>query len=259
MNKLSIATLIFLVLYFNPDTSKFFGELTGQVISSKKISLEETKKRVSSKLRGVEIEDISESNIPGYYEVFFENEMVYTSDDGRYVFSGTVLDIEGSTPINVTADSKKRRAELKSPFRANALSDMDESKMVIYKAKEEKYAVTVFTDVDCSYCRKLHREIPKYNKQGITVRYLAFPRAGLGSSSFAKMESIWCAEDKKSAMNDAKLRRVFGGSSCKSPIKEHLDISSSFGLSGTPSIILSNGNLIGGYLPVDKLLDILKP
>ncbi len=257
MNKLSIAALIFLVLYFNPDTSKFFGELTGQVISSKKMSLEEAKKHVSTKLRGIEIEHVSESSIPGYYEIFFANEMVYATDDGKYVFSGNVLDIEGGSPINVTADSKKLRSEHKSPFRADALSNIDESKMVIYRAVEEKYAITVFTDVDCSYCRKLHREIPKYNEKGITVRYLAYPRAGLGSSSFTKMESIWCAEDRNDAMNDAKLRRVFGRSTCKSSIKEHLDISSSFGLSGTPSIVLSNGNLIDGYLPVDKLLNIL--
>jgi thiol:disulfide interchange protein DsbC len=257
MNKLSIGTLIFLVLYFNPDTSRLFGKAISFIIPSEEYSLIDTKQLLSSKLGKMEIDQLSNSTFPGFYEAFIGGELLYVAKDGKYIISGDILDIEGTAPINLTASSKERRDALRSPIRAKVISEIDKSDMVIFEAPQEKYAITVFTDVDCEYCRKLHKEIPRYNENGITVRYLAYPRAGIGSSSFAKMESIWCSGDRNSAMDDAKLRRVFGRATCESPISKQLNISKSFRLSGTPSIVLDNGNLIGGYLSADRLLKVL--
>jgi thiol:disulfide interchange protein DsbC len=119
---------------------------------------------------------------------------------------------------------------------------------------ETKASVVVFTDVDCGYCRKLHKEIPRLNEMGVEVKYLAYPRAGIGSNSYNKIASAWCAEDRQDAMNKLKAGEEIPMNVCESnPVAEQFNIGIQAGLNGTPAIVLDSGELIPGYMPADKL------
>jgi len=118
--------------------------------------------------------------------------------------------------------------------------------------------VTVFTDVSCGYCRKLHSQIADYNKLGITVRYLAFPRAGVPSANADEMQAIWCAKDPLKAMTEAKAGKKVSAASCDAKIAEQYQLGNSFGVNGTPAIVLEDGNMIPGYQPPEDLLRTLE-
>jgi len=133
-----------------------------------------------------------------------------------------------------------------------------EKEMIVYKAPQEKHVITVFTDTSCGYCQKLHSEMADYNRLGITVRYLAFPRGGIKSATYNTMVSIWCADDQKLAMDNAKKRREIAPETCKNTVKEQYELGLFFGVNGTPAIILEDGSLKPGYLPADRLVQMLE-
>ncbi|MET1253519.1 thioredoxin fold domain-containing protein [Aliikangiella maris] len=211
------------------------------------------KNMLEEKLPGIEINDIEKSPVEGFYQVFYSGQLLYVSDNGQYLFMGNLLELAEGSPVNHSQDALDNFQNRLSPMRAQAIASLKEADMVIYRAKDEKHVITVFTDVDCGYCRKLHREIEDFNDRGITVRYLAYPRAGIGSDAYQKLVSVWCADDRLAAMDDAKLRRKFESKSCNNPINQHYDLTRQFNLAGTPAIILDDGELIGGYVPAQKL------
>tara|TARA_R110000764_G_scaffold225678_1_gene315247 strand:- start:78 stop:785 length:708 start_codon:yes stop_codon:yes gene_type:complete len=167
---------------------------------------------------------------------------LHVTSDGRYFVAGDLYKINGERLENETEKAKLAKVEA-----------LPESQMIIYKAKDEKAHITVFTDVDCGYCRMLHNDVPALNEIGITVRYVAFPRAGVGSGAYNKMVSIWCSDDPKSWLTKVKLGEEIPENKCANPIADQFNLGRMVGVRGTPSIILPNGTLLPGYLPVDKL------
>ncbi len=129
-----------------------------------------------------------------------------------------------------------------------------EEKMIVFGAKDAKRYMTVFTDIDCGYCRKLHQEVAALNQAGVKVRYVAFPRAGVGSESYNKYVSVWCNEDKQKALTDAKAGRAVASATCDNPISDSYDLGRQFGVSGTPTIVFDNGGRAPGYMPAEQLL-----
>jgi thiol:disulfide interchange protein DsbC len=125
--------------------------------------------------------------------------------------------------------------------------------MVIYAPEEARHTVTVFTDIDCGFCRRLHAEMDQYHAQGIAIRYLFYPRAGIGSDSYAKAVSVWCADDRKGAMDDAKAGKSVPAKSCENPVEEHYELGQQMRLQGTPALVLADGEVVPGYVPADKL------
>ncbi|MRX28407.1 thioredoxin fold domain-containing protein [Kangiella sp. HZ709] len=198
---------------------------------------------------------MEESKIPGFYAVEADGELIYLSKDGRFFIQGTAIDLE--TRVNLNNYQKAQWNNLKSPMRKTDIAKLAEKDMVVFKAPNEKHVISIFTDIDCGYCRKLHRERQDYLDRGITLRYLAFPRAGLQSSAAKKLEGIWCSTDRQVAMTNAKIKQKFNKASCENPIAEHMKLVRKFGLGGTPSIILENGDLIGGYQPAEVLIQRL--
>lgn len=130
--------------------------------------------------------------------------------------------------------------------------------MIVYAPKQVKHTVTIFTDIDCPYCRKLHKEMQSYLDAGIEVRYLAFPRAGAGSESYKKAVSVWCAKNREEAMTRAKRGETVKSESCKHPVDRHLALVQRLGVNATPTIFLENGRRIPGYVPAQRLLQILE-
>ena len=185
----------------------------------------------------------------GLYEVTFGSQLFYATEDGRYLIQGNVLDLK--TREDITA---RRQGEL----RLAALDRVGEDSMIVFRAPKEKHVITVFTDIDCGYCRKLHREVGEINDLGITVRYLFFPRSGPNTPSYFKARTVWCSQDRNKALTEAKQGKSLPSKTCDNPVDEHLRLVREFGLNGTPAIVLEDGSLVPGYLPAKKLAKMVE-
>ena len=214
----------------------------------------EIKEKISSILPpGTQIESIEQSDFPDIYKVYYGDiQPLYVSKDGKYFLYGDMFQISSSKIINLTAtDITKRRTQL--------MKDIAKDELISFLSKNESYSVTVFTDVDCGYCRKLHKEIKDYNKKGISIHYAAFPRSGIGTESFSKMVTAWCSEDPKQSITNLKNGDNLKLNFCDSqPVAKHYAIGQKLGISGTPAIISEDGELYPGYFSPKDLLDKLK-
>ncbi len=193
---------------------------------------------------GNKIDRIQATSIPSIYEVMMGAEVVYISKDGRYMLQGDLIDINAKK--NLTEDQRAKG-------RIKLLSAVKPSDMIIFSPKTPKHVVAVFTDIDCPYCRKMHDEIAAYNRLGIEIRYLAFPRAGLNTESYNKMVAVFCAPDRKAAMTAAKANKPVPAKTCVNPVEAHMRLVSELGLTGTPTLILKDGSIIPGYVPAERL------
>jgi thiol:disulfide interchange protein DsbC len=191
---------------------------------------------------------IAESVIPGLYEVSYGPDVLYISKDGRYVLEGDLLNTQ--TRENLTET-------IRSSARLKLLSAVDPKSMIIYAPKQVKHTVTVFTDVDCAFCRKLHSQIADYNKYGIAIRYLAFPRTGVNTESYYKAVSVWCSPDRKAALTRAKLGEPLKRLSCDNPVRQQMALADRLGVNATPTLILDDGSLISGYIPPERMSKML--
>lgn len=192
----------------------------------------------------VQIDQIAAAPLPGFQEVIVGGQVVYVSDDGKYLIQGTLYG----------TDTMKNLAEASlAKMRKQLLKTIPVSDRIVFAPANPKYTVSIFTDVECGYCRKLHSEIAEYNRQGIAVQYLAFPRMGLASEDFRKMVSVWCAANPKQALTDAKNEKAVPVRDCKNPVTMQYDLGQRMGLTGTPMILSSDGIQLGGYLPPAEL------
>jgi len=212
-------------------------------------STEDTvRKAVSNVLPDAIVDSITPSPIPGMSEVLIGAKLFYVTDDGKYIFNGTLIELATRTDLSEKRLSSVRRA---------LLDKVSEKDMIIFPASHPRHTLTVFTDIDCGYCRKLHKDIDKYNEEGITVRYLPFPRTGPNTPSYYKAVSVWCSADRQSALTRAKTGADVPNASCDNPVLASLALGHKLGVSGTPSLILEDGQLLPGYVPPKKLAQVL--
>ncbi|ASF47894.1 disulfide isomerase DsbC N-terminal domain-containing protein [Methylovulum psychrotolerans] len=207
------------------------------------------KQMLAKSMPDVRVDSVRPSDIKGIYEVMVGANILYATEDGKYIFQGRLIDVESR------ADLTEQKL---GAVRLAALDKLGEAKMIIFKAKIPKYTVTIFTDIDCAYCRKLHSEIDSYMAQGITIRYVFFPRAGKGSESYNKAVSVWCAKDRNAALTAAKKDQSIDNKSCENPVDEHMQLAADFDVKGTPMIITEKGNVYPGYLPAKELVQALE-
>ena len=206
------------------------------------------KDKLEALLPGMVVQALEPLENTDLYEALVGGEIVYFSKDGRYVFQGDIIDIESRQ--NITEN--KRRS-----LKKEEIDSFNEADMIIFEPEKTKHTLTVFTDIDCGYCRKLHQQMSEYNALGIKVRYMAFPRSGLDSESFDKAVSVWCADDRKQAMTDSKSGSSIKVNSCDNPIKDHFEAGRRLGVTGTPALFLESGELLPGYIPPMRLIQIL--
>lgn len=204
---------------------------------------------IQSLVPGASVESISESVLPGFYEVIIGGQIAYVSEDGKYLLQGSIYDIPGKTDITETSRAALRR---------EALAEVGDDKRIVFAPASPKHTVSVFTDIDCGYCRRLHQQIAEYNELGIAVEYLFFPRAGLGSESFDKAVNVWCAADRKDALTAAKAGQPVEAKTCDNPVEEEFALGQKIGISGTPAVIAPDGTQLGGYVPPEQLLQRLE-
>lgn len=201
-----------------------------------------------AKIMAAKPDSITPSPIAGLYEVVYGAGIYYASKDGRYVVKGDILDVEKKNNI-----TEQRR----TGTRLSAINKVSEDKMIIFAPKKVRHTITVFTDIDCGYCRKLHNEIDTYLKEGIRVRYLSMPRSGLNTPSYYKAVAVWCAKDRKDALTRAKKDEQVEQKSCDNPVEEEMNLAEEVGVSGTPTIITESGRMLPGYVPAPHLAQIL--
>lgn len=199
---------------------------------------------------GAHPEDLHPSPIPGIYELSHGSDILYVSADGKYALDGDLYDLSNNG--NIT--EQRRRAA-----RVRAIADVPESDMVVFGPRDAKYTVTVFTDVDCAYCRELHSQIEQYNQLGIRVRYLAYPRSGPNTVSWTKAEQVWCSPDRRSALTQAKRDQPLGAKVCpNNPVASEYALGRDFQLQGTPAIVMPSGEMVQGYLSPQELAQHLR-
>ena len=191
------------------------------------------------------IDSVTASDLPGFYEVILGGQPLYVSADGRYLMSGALWDIGAKRNL-----TDARLAGL----RKGALDGVGANERIIYPASQPKHVITVFTDIDCGYCRRLHQQMAEYNNAGITVEYLFFPRSGIGSESYDKAVSVWCAADRNVALTKAKNGEAVENKTCTNPIAAQFDLGHKVGVSGTPAVIAEDGTQIGGYLTPEQMI-----
>ncbi|WP_246480530.1 DsbC family protein [Motiliproteus sediminis] len=196
----------------------------------------------------IQVMSVKDSPIEGVMEVALSSgETLFTSKDGEYFLLGQLYQAKGNGFVNLSEQRKKG-------FRAESLKALNPEDMVIFSpAGEVKATVYAFTDVDCGYCRKLHSEMADYNKAGIEIRYLAFPRAGVGSGAYNKMVSVWCADDRQQAMTQTKAGQAIAAKECVNPVAAQYQLGQEFGVNGTPALVFEDGSLMPGYVPADRL------
>ncbi|HRA02626.1 MAG TPA: DsbC family protein [Thermomonas sp.] len=200
-------------------------------------------KQLNPKIR---VDRIGVAPIPGFREVVAGGQVVYVSDDGKYLFQGGLLDVAKRKDMSESALAR---------VRADVLKTLPMADRIVYSpVGAAKHKVVVLTDVECGYCRKFHNDLAEYTKRGIEVQYLAFPRAGLGSPDYRKMVSVWCADDRRKALTDAKNDRAVPPRTCKTPVDMQYNAGLRMGLEGTPMLLTTDGEFLGGYLPPDVLL-----
>jgi len=205
---------------------------------------------IINKIEGLKLEDVRMTPVNGVFEITRGSEISYTSSDGRYVILGDMYDIDSDANI-----SENRRRGI----RASMINSVPESDMVMFSPKDPKYTITVFTDIDCGYCRRLHSQIAEYNRLGIRVRYLFFPRSGPNTESWHKAETVWCASNRADALTRAKNGEEIKSPPCPADIvARDYELGHKLGVDGTPAIFLPSGEMLPGYAPPGQLAKYLK-
>ena len=176
---------------------------------------------------------------------------IYVLPNTEYIILGDIFSLKGDRPESETEKDKGR-------LRLKILADLDQDSFIKFKSNNEKSVLTVFTDVECTYCRKFHSEIDEYLKNGVSINYLAFPRTGIDSSSYEKMVAAWCSNEKKESITNLKNDIDIELNNCENPVENHFEIGRRIGVTGTPAIITQTGLLLPGYIPANELIGIIK-
>jgi thiol:disulfide interchange protein DsbC len=226
-----------------------WGALTAQQPQPKPADpREEIAKRIAG--ANARADELRATPVPGIWEFSRDGDIAYVTADGRYAFSGDLVEL--GTNVNLTEQHRRE-------VRTRELAAVPESQMLIFSPKDPKYTVSVFTDVDCPYCRKLHSQIGEYNRLGIRVRYLLYPRNGPNTPSWTKAQQVWCSSNRNDSLTKAKLGQDLKDKACTdTPLARFWELGRKFNIQGTPAIVLADGEMLPGYLPPDALLKHLQ-
>jgi thiol:disulfide interchange protein DsbC len=217
--------------------------------SKQNAEIQKVREGVGKILKKGSISSVEPSKVDGLYEVMVGPELYYVSADGKYLMSGNMYDIENREDLTTPKVSRAK---------AEAIEAVGEENMVVFAPQKTEHTVTIFTDIDCGYCQKLHNEIKDYNDLGISVRYMMFPRAGIGSEAYDKAVTVLCSEDRKDAMTRSKAGEKLAKKECDNPVEQHYALGKTLGVKGTPAIFLDSGEMLPGYIPAQRMSAILK-
>ena len=238
-----IQSTLALVLAFSATLATAGAPVNKEVFDKLKGALD-------SPAMGLTVATVETSDLPGMYEVQFDNgPRVYATEDGQYFILGDLFQVNAGQYVNLT--EQRRDGE-----RLASLQKLDEKDMIVFAPTGETRAeITVFTDVTCFYCQKLHKEVPELNKRGVKVRYLAFPRGGVDSPGYRQLVGAWCADDPQGTLTALKNKQSVPVKTCEpNPVAEQYQVGQAMGVRGTPAMITGTGQMIPGYQSADQLM-----
>lgn len=211
--------------------------------------LQKVRETISERFVEIEPEHVTESPIPGWFMIRKGAIVAYVSSDGRYLLQGDVIDL---------VENENLSEQSRNEARVAMMSSISEDDAIVFSPQHVEHSIYVFTDIDCTFCRRLHSQIDEYLAEGIEVRYIFYPRSGPKTKSWTKAEEVWCADDRNEALTLAKLDKTFPTKSCDASIVgTHYSMGQDVGLTGTPAIVLSNGILFSGYMPAPRLKEAI--
>lgn len=222
-----------------------FGLFAITTVSAQGANYEVVEEKIRTLAPSATTVAISETPVDGLLQAQINSDIVYISADGSYLLQGTLFDIDERVNLTDQAMAGVRR---------ELIQDIDNPREIRFATAEDPvHSLWVFTDIDCGYCRKLHEQMDEYLEKGIEINYLAFPRAGIGSHSYEKYVSVWCAEDPQAALTLAKTGAEPEPLQCDNPVLEQFELGQRLGVTGTPAILTRNGDLIPGYMQPEML------
>ncbi len=211
--------------------------------------LQKVRKIVSERFVEIAPEEVFDSPIPGWYMIRKGAIVAYITGDGRYLLQGDLIDLDRNANLSELS---------RNDARVEMMSAVPDDHLIVFSPEHVEHSIAVFTDIDCTFCRRLHAQIDQYMAEGIEVRYFLYPRNGPRSASWVKAENVWCADDRNEALTLAKLEKEFPTRSCDaSMVSTHYSIGQNVGLTGTPAIVLDNGTLFSGYMPAPRLKEAI--
>ena len=237
MSRLTCLVVLFLYFVFLPASAETNEEAENNIRNVLSVLIPD---ETINRIRTTPFSDL--------YEVLMGPNIIYISGDGRYVLKGELLDMQQR--VNLTENER-------AVARKTIFAGLQKDEFIEFSPKAPEHTIYVFTDIDCSYCRRLHRDVPVLNESGISVRYLAFPRGGMGSNTANMMEAVWCADDRKQALTDAKNGKKITSKQCPNPVEREYLMGQQFGVRGTPAIYTEDGEELSGYVPPAELLKIV--
>jgi len=211
------------------------------------VSLEALRQNLQKSIPELESDDVRPAGVAGLFEVQLGSQFAYVTPDGGYLLSGDLIDLHSGARL-----TEHRRRQ----WRLQEVAALEDEAIVFPAQGEQRASVTVFTDIDCRYCRQWHRQVPDLNARGIEVRYLFFPRSGPGTPSYRKAAEVWCAADQQAALTRAKQDRKLKGEreNCAPPIDAEWALAQALELRATPALLMPDGQLKYGFRSVDDLL-----
>lgn len=234
-----------------PVTAVIMAVLSYSVIAENGATEQAIAAKIQAAIPQLPITQVSASRLPGFYEVELANgERLFANPEADYFIAGDMFQITGNKLVNL---SEAKRDEK----RAEKIAAIDDGEKIIFTPENKKATVTVFTDVDCGYCRRLHMHMAGYLKQGIEIQYLAYPRAGIGSNSYKKIVSAWCAENKQEALTKLKNGEEIAQTTCDNPVADQFRLGNELGVTGTPALVFESGRLYPGYVEPEHLAKLL--
>jgi len=220
------------------------------VFAAQDAELEAVRAKINTMFDHIDPANVNKSAVDGWYTVHKGSVVAYISGDGRYLLQGDMIDLDSQVNLSEQTRNTARR---------DLMSSLADDETIVFSPAEVKHRVTIFTDVECGYCRKLHDQIDGYLAAGIEIRYLLYPRNGPASNAWSTSEKVWCAKDRNAALTIAKQGREVESQKCDASIvSEHYILGQSIGLSGTPAIVFDDGTLVSGYLPPASLYNRLQ-
>jgi len=211
--------------------------------------LQRVRETVSGMFAGIEADDVFASEVDGWYTIRKGAIIAYISSDGHYLLQGDLIDLKDQTNLS---------EESRNDARVKMMSSVPEEELIIFTPEVTRHTVSVFTDIDCTFCRRLHSQMDEYMDEGIEIRYFLYPRNGPTSESWVKAQQVWCSENRNEALTLAKLDQDFDTNDCDSSIvSSHYAIGQDVGLRGTPAIVLEDGTLFSGYMPPKQLSEAI--
>lgn len=241
MNALIVRLLCLMVVAFGA-TKVAAGEIEDNIIG-----------KIQTINAGIKVDTVVLSPWPGMYEVTLASgEVIFSDKNAQYMVLGQMFNLSPERGfVNLSQQKFERRV-------AKTLSQVDVGEQIVYAAQgEEKAVISVFTDISCYYCKKLHKAIPELQQNGVTIKYMAFPRAGIGSEIASQMASIWCAKDPAKAMDIAKKTGRVNTLNCDDPVQKQFELARQLGVNATPTIFTQTGSKISGFASAESLLQEL--